>query len=383
MLLAAALLFAALRGARAALPGVHTAMAFACNATWSYAHNSGWAATPAGRIAVVLQASQSSEGAASQRLFIAFSADGGATFAPPAVLAGNGSAAVWGPVIVADGAALRVFYAQAPAAAPTALCGDLLTTASLDDGASWGPPELVLPMAAWGGGVKCPDNKPVRIAPDRWALPFFSSNAIPGQRGLAASGLVAARAGAGLAGPFELLAGSIPSPDAAPSYYPEPAIASCGGARGRLLALLRNYEFTWASASADGGASWAPLAPTNLTNPFSKVDLAQWQGATARGPQPGALLLAHNPVASCPAHSYCPRTPLGVSWTQDCGASWAPPLLIEPVNGSMAFGYPTVAACGARRVCVSYTVDDNAKKPFNSVGIRFASFDADLLLPSA
>jgi hypothetical protein len=322
---------------------------------------------------VALQASQSSEGAASQRIFLALSGDGGATVAPPAGVAGDGSSAVWAPVLAADGTVLRIFYAQAHASAPTALCGDLLTAASADDGETWGAPEIVLPMSAWGGGVKCPDNKPVRVAPDRWALPFFSSNAIAGQHGLAASGLVAAAPGAGLAGPWTLLAGRIASPDAAPSYFPEPAVASCNGA-GRLLALLRNYELTWSSASADGGASWSAPAPTALTNPFSKVDLAQWQGTTARGPQPGALLLAHNPVAKCTARAYCPRTPLGVSWTPDCGATWSQPLLVEAVNGSKTIGYPTVAQCGARRICLSYTVDDR-----RSLGIRFASFDADLL----
>ena len=377
------LLAAAVCGAavHAALPGVRTSMAFECNATWPYAHNSGWATTPGGRIAVAMQASRSNEGAATQVIFLSTSSDGGATFSEPSIVAGNGTAAVWAPVLFTDGAVLRMFFAQAPAAHPTALCGDLLMVASTDDGVSWSPAELVLPMSAWGGGVKCPDNKPARVAPDRWALPFFSSNAISGQRGLAASGLVAARPGAGLAGPWELLQGSITSPDASPSYFPEPAVASCDGARGRLLALIRNYDVTWASSSGDGGATWTSPAPTALTNPFSKVDLAQWQESTARGPQPGALLLAHNPVANCTTHAYCLRSPLGVSWSPDCGATWSRPLLIEPVNASMVFGYPTVAPCGAGRVCVSYTLDNNARQPFHSLGIRFASFDASMLLP--
>ena len=362
--------------ALAAAPGVRTAMAFSCNATWPYAHNSAWTTTPGGHIAVVMQASRSNEGAATQVIFIATSGDGGASFSEPRIIAGNGSAAVWAPVLFTDGAVLRMFFAQAPASSPSALCGDLLMTASSDDGDSWGVPELVLPMAAWGGGVKCPDNKPLRVAPVQWTLPFFSSNAIHGQNGSAASGLIAARAGAGLAGPWALLPGRIPSPDTSPSYFPEPAIASCDGSQpARLLALLRNYDFSWSSSSADGGTTWTPLVPTKLTNPFSKVDLAQWEEHTPHGPQPGALLLAHNPVTNCTTHTYCIRSPLGVSWSPDCGVTWSRPLLIEPMNASYAFGYPTIAPCGTRRVCVSYTLDNK-----RSLGIRFASFDADMLL---
>jgi CRISPR-associated protein Csd1 len=60
-------LFAALEKTQEdALPGINATMAFTTNASWPYAHNSGWAQLPSGRIAVVFQASQSREGAASQ-----------------------------------------------------------------------------------------------------------------------------------------------------------------------------------------------------------------------------------------------------------------------------------------------------------------------------
>jgi hypothetical protein len=360
-------------------PGVTTSMAFVTNASWPYAHNSGWALLPSGQIAVVLQASKSAEGAASQVIFLALSADGGESFGAPQIIAGDGTAAVWGPVAAADGAVLRVFFAQAPADHPTALCGDLMTISSADDGRSWSAPQLLLPMSAWGGGVKCTDNKPARVSPTRWALPFFSSNAIHGQNGSQASGLLASAPGTGLAGPWTLLAGEIADPPNRGSglYFAEPAVASCDAAAGEMLALLRNYELTWSARSSDGGASWSAPAPTELTNPYSKVDLAVWDQDSPGGPQSGALLLAHNPVANCTAPVYCARRPLGVSWTPDCGTTWSPPLLVEPVDGNRTFGYPTVAACGAGRICVSYTLDAVDV----SLGIRFAAFDASLLQP--
>jgi hypothetical protein len=362
-------------------------MAFVTNSTWPYSHNSGWALLPSGRIAVVLQASKSSEGAASQVILLALSDDGGATFLSSQIIAGNGSAAAWGPVAFADGAVLRLFYAQAPLEDPTVLCGDILTISSADEGLTWTAPQLVLPISVWGGGEKCSDNKPTLVAPTQWALPFFSSNAMHGQNGTQASGLVASPPGAGMAGPWALLPGRIPDPPlpsgAQGLYYPEPAIAGCGGAAaagGELLALLRNYEHTWSARSSDGGATWTAAAPTSLTNPYSKVDLAVWPQSSAPGgggPQKGALLLAHNPVVNCTTPVYCPRTPLGVSWSPDCGGTWSLPLLIEPSDGNHTFGYPTVGPCGGSRICVSYTLDSRS----GSLGIRFASFDVSLLLP--
>lgn len=364
-------------------------MAFATNATWPYAHNSGWAQLPSGRIAVVFQASRSVEGAASQVIFIATSDDGGASFPGfPRELAG-GNASLWGPVAYADGDTLRVFFARAPAAAPTQLCGDLMHMASADGGLTWSAPELMLAQGAWGGGANCPDNKPARVGADQWALPFMAM-----QNGT--SGLLAARPGAGMAGPWAPLAGSIPPPphSGKGTYFPEPAIASCAAAAAApgqapgsaLLALLRNYERTWAARSSDGGASWGAPLPTQLANPYSKVDLAVWLGgggsAPAAGPQPGALLLAHNPVVNCTEPIYCPRTPLAVSWSQDCGAAWSRPLLLEPTPLSpRGASYPTVGACGSSRVCVSYTLYGDA--PGGFAGIRFAAFDVSLLAPLA
>ena len=368
-------------------PGINATMAFTTNASWPYAHNSGWAQLPSGRIAVVFQASQSREGAASQVILAALSDDGGATFpGSPRVVAGDGSASLWGPVAYADGATLRVFFSQAPAARPTQLCGDLMHTASRDGGATWAAPELALSQAAWGGGAKCPDNKPAQVAPGQWALPFMAVG-VPSDGSTA--GLLAALPGAGMAGPWAPLAGSIPPPPhyGTSSYLPEPAIAACGGGGGAptpLVALLRNYEHTWAARSADGGASWGAPFPTALTNPYSKVDLAVWPGGSSgSGLQPGSLLLAHNPVRNCSAPVYCPRTPLAVSWSQDCGGAWSAPLLLEPTSQNPRGGsYPTVGACsGGARVCVSYTLYGDSPSGF--AGIRFAAFDASLLAPGA
>ena len=383
-LAAASLTAASLPGVNAAaVPGVNSTMAFSTNATWPYSHNSGWALLPSGRIAVVFQASESVEGAASQVILLAASDDGGATFAPARVIAGSGHASAWGPAAFADGAVLRVFYAQAPLTHPTLLCGDIMHTSSADGGLTWSVPELMLARAAWGGGNKCSDNKPAQVGLRQWALPFMSVAA-----GGATTGLLAAAPGAGMAGPWAPLAGSIPTPPHfnTTDYLSEPAIARCssGGGGGSsapnaLLALLRNYELTWAARSTDGGASWDAAAPTALTNPYSKVDLAVWPGgAGASGPPPGALLLAHNPVRNCTKPVYCPRTPLGVSWSPDCGASWSPPLLLEPTDVSpRGASYPTVGACGRGRVCASYTL----YREGGFAGIRFAAFDVGALPP--
>ena len=365
-------------------PGISRAFAFRNNASYPYSHNSGWALLPSGRIAVVAQASQTTEGAASQVVVMSSSEDGGATFTTPRIIAGNGSASVWGPVAFADGAALRVFYAQAPAAAPTALCGDLLHISSLDEGQTWAPPEVVLSQAALDGNAKCPDNKPAQVAQDQWALPLMSVGRAGGSG--TRSLLAASQPGAGMAGPWAPLAGVIPAPPHfnKTDYLSEPAFASCAPTppgTWEMLALLRNYEFTWASRSHDGGASWSAPFATPLANPYSKVDLAVWQGSVPAGPQPGALLLAHNPVKNCTHPVYCPRTPLAVSWSQDCGAVWSPPLELEP-TASNPYGasYPTVGPCGGTRICVSYTLYDDTRW---GAGIAFATFDASLLAPMA
>ena len=368
-------------------PGIQRVFAFRNNATWPYSHNSGWALLPSGRIAVVAQASQTTEGAATQVVFLSTSDDGGATFSAPRVIAGNGSASVWGPVAFADGAVLRVFYAQAPAAAPTALCGDLLHISSPDGGQTWTPPEVVLSRAALDGSAKCPDNKPAQVAQDQWALPLMSVGAQAAGGSGTRSLLAASQPGAGMAGPWAPLAGVIPAPPHynITDYLSEPAIASCAlaypGPPGtwEMLALLRNYEFTWAARSHDGGASWSAPFATKLANPYSKVDLAVWQGSVPAGPQPGALLLAHNPVKNCTHPVYCPRTPLAVSWSQDCGAVWSPPLELEPTASSPhGASYPTVGPCGGTRICVSYTLYDASRW---GAGIVFSSFDASLLAP--
>jgi hypothetical protein len=379
--------------------GVNKTMAFSTNASWPYAHNSGWAILPSGRIAVVYQASSSREGAASQQILLSTSEDGGASFpAPPRIIAGNGSASVWAPAIFADGPLVRVFYAQAPIARPTQLCGDIMHIASTDGGRSWEAPQLVLAQAAWGGGLKCTDNKPVRVATDQWALPFMSVLGSGDPRDEAPAGLVGSAKGAGMGGPWAPLAGRIASPPHynTTDYLSEPAIATCGDpADGCLLALLRNYEFTWASHSLDGGASWGAAYATPLTNPYSKVDLAVWaapsqegheEGLASAGPRSGALLLAHNPVVNCTKPSYCARSPLGASWSPDCGATWSRPLLIEPTDlNPYGASYPTIGPCGSSRVCVSYTLYGPAANdnPSSFLGIAFASFYISSLPPIA
>lgn len=368
-------------------PGVRVSMAHNNSAQFPYSHNSNFVVTPSGRLAVVYQASSQHEGATDMSIFIVFSSDAGLTWTAPARLAGNGSRAEWGPVLAADAerGLLHLFYAES-GDPPTSLCGDIYGQVSRDDGSSWEPRTMVLPTSSWGGCAKCPDNQVVRQPSGGWALPFFSAQ-LSGQTGRVGAGLVASPAGG--SGPWSLLNGSVTLPTNA-SYYYEPAVAQCGPSPStRLLMLLRSQVgILFASTSDNGGGVWGAPTGTGLPNPNSKVNLATWTGgATAGGSgggggdgglAPGDLLLAYNPT-NC-SSSWCPRSPMGVSVSQDCGSSWSPPLLIEPKDGGKTFSYPTIDRCGPDTLCMVYTyLVPDSEGGVNASGIRFLSFPTAML----
>jgi predicted neuraminidase len=114
------------------------------------------------------------------------------------------------------------------------------------------------------------------------------------------------------------------------------------------------------SDSADGGRTWSPAYPTELSNNNSGLDLARLDD--------GTLVLAHNPVGA----SWGPRTPLVVSTSRDNGASWERTIVLEDeslpsdftgvspadtgieIDSRAEFSYPAVEARGSG-VAVAYT----------------------------
>ena len=374
--------------ARSPPSGMHYSMAHNNTKSLPYSHNANFAVTPAGRLAIVFQASTSGESAADQKIYIVFSADAGTTWSAPAVAAGNGSRAEWGPVLATDAAAglLYLFYAESVDGTGYSLCGDIFMQASADDGATWAPRAVVAPVSAWGGVSKCTDNKVVRLAGGGgWALPFFSARTAAGQAGVVGAGLVASPAGG--AGPWAPLAGNITLAPGV-SVFLEPAVAQCGASSSSLLMLLRTQiGQLYASTSGDAGDSWAAAHATGVPNPNSKVDLATWvpPPGVGGGLAAGDVLLAYNPsnCSNCSTQPscWCPRTPLAVSVSRDCGQTWGTALLVEPDDGTLTFSYPTIGQCGidpgtGPRICVVYTYLAHG---VDASGIRFASFPASLL----
>jgi hypothetical protein len=374
-------------------PGVHVSMAHNNSAEMPYSHNANFVVTPAGRLAVVYQASSEHEGAADMSIYIVFSNDTGATWTAPTRVAGNGSRAEWGPVLASDAShgLLYLFFAES-GDTPTSLCGTIFAQASPDDGETWLPRVSVLSEATWGGASKCSDNQIVRRQGGGWALPFFAARATPSQLGFEGAGLVASPTSG--AGPWVLLPGNVSLPPSV-SYYLEPAVVQCGPSPSSLLMLLRSQVGrVYAASSTDGGESWGAPWVTGLPNPNSKVDLATWtvaagSSSSSAGLAPGDLLLAFNPSnctnCSTAPPCWCARSPLGVSVSSDCGASWTAPLLIEPPSGGKSFSYPTIDACGSDpvsgpRVCVVYTyLVPTGEGGVTASGIRFASFPAAML----
>jgi len=386
ILAAAALLLAAATPALSLpAPGVASSWAFRENATWTYSHTSSWTAVPSGALLAVFQATQSHEGGPTQTKFLVRSTDGGASWSPPAVLVSWSNASgqevlPWDGTIFYDAAAARVRYAYVTSPFKQQSAGDLYAISSADEGVTWSAPALVFPRSVWGR-VMSNINPPVLLRDGALALPV---NTVPGSasdRGPVTFGLVLV---GGDDGRQWVPLGTQPRDLAAITTYLEPAVARCAPPLDdQLVALLRtNIGELWAARSADSGASWSAAYQTPLRNPDSKVNLLQWRGAGAGGgsPSDGDFVLTLNPFADwskpgCNATSpYCPRSPLALAVSRDCGGSWGPLYSVE-VNGDGedSFGYPTALQCsdasGAPAVCITYSVGTDGSK-FG--GIRFA-----------
>jgi len=365
-------------------PGVAASWAFRDNATYTYSHCSSWARMPSGALIAVFQASQSREGAPTQEKFLVRSADGGASWSAPALLVpwSNASGRVelpWDGTVFLDAAGrARYAFVQSPAGQQSA--GDVFTMSSGDEGATWSAPSLVFPRAAWGR-IMSNINPPVALRGGVLALPVNTVPGGGGDTGPVSFGLVVVGGDGERWAPL----GLAPSDLANVSTYLEPAVARCAPPLdGQLVALLRtNIGELWAARSTDAGASWSAAYQTPFRNPDSKVNLLQWRGAGAGGgaPADGDLVLALNPAADwspgsgCNAtHPYCPRAPLALTVSRDCGGSWGPLYNVETAGGGeRSFGYPTALQCtdarGEPAICLTYSVGTDGS---TYGGIRFA-----------
>ena len=366
-------------------PGVATSWAFRENATWTYSHTSSWTRVPSGALLAVFQATQSHEGGPTQTKFLVRSADSGATWSAPAVLVpwSNASGVVvlpWDGTMFFDEAVSRLRYVFATGPLGHQSAGDLYAISSGDEGATWSAPALVFPRSVWGR-VMSNINPPVRLPSGALALPVNTVPGDPKDQGPVTFGLVVV--GATDSQQWAAL-GTQPRDLAAFTTYLEPAVARCAPPLdGQLLALLRtDIGELWAARSTDAGASWSAAYQTPLRNPDSKVNLLQWRGAGAGGgaPADGDLVLTLNPNApwsasGCNAtHPYCPRTPLALAVSRDCGGSWGPLYSVEvDGDGEVSFGYPTALQCedagGAPAICITYSLGTDGSK---YGGIRFA-----------
>jgi hypothetical protein len=362
-------------------PGVISSWAFRENATYTYSHTSSWVRVPSGALLAVFQATESHEGGPSQTKYLVRSLDHGATWSPPAVLVPwtgpfntSGETLPWDGTLFMDGSWLRYVYATSPYKQQSA--GDLYTISSVDEGATWSAPSLVFPRSVWGRSMSN-INPPVTLPDGALALPVNTVPGVPRDGGPVTSGLVLVGADGEQWAPL----GVVPFNLANLSTYLEPAVAACAAPNGnQLLMLLRTQVLQlWAARSTDAGATWTPAFQTPLQNPNSKVNLFSWKGPGAGGnaPADGDLVLFLNPFGNCSNPSkanYCPRTPLAITVSRDCGGSWGPLYVVEEAaDGETSFGYPTAAQCegagGAPAICATYSLGTDGSK-FG--GIRFS-----------
>lgn len=105
-----------------------------------------------------------------------------------------------------------------------------------------------------------------------------------------------------------------------------------------LLMLCRtNQGRIWRSLSFNNGLSWSILRPTEMPNPDSAVDVANWQGR---------LLLCYNPSES-------QRDELRLATSTDRGASWRDVASIA--SGEVEFSYPSLYVDPEESLHVTYT----------------------------
>lgn len=112
--------------------------------------------------------------------------------------------------------------------------------------------------------------------------------------------------------------------------------------------LMRSTEgCVMRSDSSDGGRSWSPARQSPLPNNNSGLDAVRLDD--------GRIVAVYNPVAG----NRAARTPISFSVSEDNGATWSTPYLLEQASASAEgiereFSYPAVIAKGCD-IFITYT----------------------------
>jgi len=310
----------------------------------TYTHMSMIAAVNDTLLAAACQAAKVHEADDDQHILFSTSRDGGATFAPPAVLAA-GKTAVWGPVLHYDGSTLWAFYSTSSKS--RCVGGSIVARKSADAGATFSAPTVLLAEDAF---QKITANPLVVTASGRWLLPYWDTLECEGAGGRAYKN-VSARV--------------LMSDDRGATWAASGAARSAAGlgliegtllakSDGTVLQLFRTGETVlYASVSSDDGATWSDAAPTDVPNPNAKVCLL----SNATRP-----LLAYNDDTSG-------RSPLSVAAASPDAAKWTKLVDVEPRADKESFAYPTIRRKTTGEVLVSYSYNYRGIKAAHITGL--------------
>ena len=226
----------------------------------------------------------------------------------------------WNPVLFKPKTgALELYYKVG--SSPSEWWGEVRTSG--DAGLTWSNPKKLpagilgpiknKPVQLPNGTIVSPSSTESGDTPPKWRIHFERSS----DRGATWSS-------------------AAPAPDTANVNAIQPTIFA--QPEGKLQALVRTQSSRiFETSSADGGATWSALTPTELPNPNSGID-----GVTLRD---GRQLLVFN-------RSETDRTPLNVAVSVD-GKSWRDLLVLEKDPGE--YSYPAVIQTRDGLVHVTYT----------------------------
>ena len=141
-----------------------------------------------------------------------------------------------------------------------------------------------------------------------------------------------------------------------------------------LLLTVRHATHSRAiDSSADGGETWGPPAPQNVTDPNCQASLI-----AVHAPGAGARrLLFANPHTSGLLPSPYGRLNVTVQASDDGGATWAPILVVDPgPSAYTALAQLAPAGAGPASCAIMYEWSDDY--PVDFFGISFLTFDCAL-----
>jgi len=233
----------------------------------------------------------------------------GTSWSDPRVVVGCAQA-LWNPVLFAEGEELSLFYRRGinvPA-------WESLVVRSGDGGGTYSAPERL--PAGFLGPIK---NKPVRMSNGEWLcgssiepewecrMEVYSPK---GDQWLHAAPLAVP----GLPNGKGLI---------------QPGVWE--STPGAVHALMRSSEArVYRADSSDYGRTWTQPLPTDLPNNNSGLDATRLED--------GRVALVYNPVGK----DWGARTPLHLVLSEDNGATWGEPIVLEDAPGE--YSYPAVIA---------------------------------------